>query len=158
MTPLYLTLKVAHVVAAIVLVGTSVAIGVWKEHGDRSGDARTIAHTLDGILLASRRLIMPSSILLILAGFGMTGVGHLPIGQAWIVWSIVLLVVATVAGTAGLGPTSRTMRALLGDPPQSGGAFDRERYATLSGRWLLWHRVTLLAGVLAVVLMVFRPL
>ena len=157
MTPTYLVLKVLHVVAAVVLVGTSVAIGFWKQNADRSGDAKLIAYTLDGNLLAVRRFISPSAILLLLAGFGMLGIGHLPFMQTWIIVSFALLIFATVAGIVGIAPATRALRALVDEAARTGGDFDRAEYLALSRRWAMWHMVALLSGVVAIILMVFRP-
>ena len=49
---MYLAMKVLHVLAVVLFLGNIITGVFWKAHGDRTGDPRIIAHTLEGIIRA----------------------------------------------------------------------------------------------------------
>jgi uncharacterized membrane protein len=157
MSTMYLLMKTLHVVGVIVLIGTGVTSGFWKAWADKTGDAKVIAHTLDGLQKTNLRFIMPASLALLLGGFGAQGMAHYSLGETWLWSGILLFLIAAVAGMAGIGRTTRAARALFPAVPESGAAFDRERYAALSRTWKVWHTIVILAPVVAAVVMIFRP-
>jgi uncharacterized membrane protein len=144
-------------VASVVLIGNLVTSNFWKEQADKTGDAKTIAHTLDAIRVSHFRFTMPALILLLLGGFGAMGVSHLPFGLKWIWGGLVLLVVGVVAGMGRVAPLTKQARDLFPTSPESGASYDREKYAALSSQIRMWSTIGVLAPVLAVVLMVFKP-
>jgi uncharacterized membrane protein len=152
MSPIYLVLKLLHVVAAIVFMGWFVVAAFWKAQADRNGDPAVLRATLDGLRAGDRRFVMPAVVLLLVGGFGAQGAGHVPITDLWIAGSIVLFLLATFASMGRLVPLQKRMLALLG-----GGSPDRDAYARLSGSWRRWNLIATLSVLLAVILMVFKP-
>jgi uncharacterized membrane protein len=156
-SPIYLVLKTLHVVAVVVLIGNLITSQWWKEQADKTGDAKTIAHTLNAIKTSHFRFTMPAVILLLLGGFGAMGVSHLPFSLKWIWGGTVLLVVGMFAGMGRVAPLTKKACALFPDSPQGGASYDREAYARLSAQIKMWSLIGVLAPVLAVILMVFKP-
>ena len=157
MSPIYLLMKTLHIVAVVVLIGNLQTVTFWKAQADKTGDAKTIARTLDAIKASHMRFTMPSMILLLIGGFGAMGVSHLPFTLTWIWGGLVLLVVGIVAGMGVVAPLTKKARDLFGENPETGAPYDREKYAALSAQIRMWSLIGVLAPVLAVVLMVFKP-
>ena len=70
---MYLAMKTLHVLAAVLFLGNIITGLFWKAHGDRTGDPRIIAHTLDGIIRSDRWFTIPSVLLILVSGFGAAG-------------------------------------------------------------------------------------
>jgi len=60
----YLLLKAVHVLAVVLFLGNIVTGIFWKAHGDRTGDPRIMAHTLDGIIRSDRWFTIPGVVLI----------------------------------------------------------------------------------------------
>ena len=154
---LYLVLKAAHVIGVVLFLG-NIATGVfWKAHADRSGDPRTIANTLEGIIRSDRFFTIPGVIVVLLAGVGTALVGSIPIlGTGWILWSIVLFSISGSAFMFRLAP----LQARLADLARQGAEsadFDQPAYIALSRRWELWGLVATATPILALLLMILKP-
>ncbi len=150
----YLIMKLVHIASVIVFLGNIVLGIFWKAHGDRTKDARTIAHTLEGIIRADRVFTMPSVLLLLIAGFGAQGMGGYPITVPWILWSLVMLAVSAISFMAFVVPAQKKMLALT----KAGSAMDWARYDALSRQWNLWGIVATIAPIIALILMVMKPM
>lgn len=153
----YLLMKTLHVVAVVLFVGNIVIGAFWKAHGDRTGDPRIIAHTLEGITRADRWFTMPGVALLVIAGFGGAGIGRLPVfGTDWIVWSLVLLIISAAVFMGVLVPLQRRMLAVA-RAASPAADFDRAQYDRLSRQWMMWGLLATLTPVVAIAVMVFKP-
>lgn len=152
----YLLMKTIHVLAVVLFLGNITIGAFWKTLGDRSGDPRIIAHTIDGIIRADRWFTIPGAALLVVFGFGAAGIGRISLGSPWIVWGIVLVVISGLAFMIKLGPVQRRMLAVARVAADA-RSFDSAEYARLSRSWALWGTVATLAPIVAVVLMVFKP-
>lgn len=153
---MYLTLKFVHVLAVVMFVG-NITIGIfWKQIADATNDPRVIAHTIGGIMKADRIFTIPAVILLAIAGVGTAQVGQLSIlGTGWIVWSIGLFIIAGVA----FGPIARAQRGLyaVAQAGTQGATMDWQRYEAVSKQWALWGTIATIAPLIAVALMVLKP-
>ena len=153
----FLWLKLVHVLAVIVFVG-NIAVGIfWKDIADRTGDPRIIAHTLRGIIGADRVFTIPAILVLIAAGVATALAEHNSIlGTGWILWAIVLFVIAGLA----FMPVSRLQRQLrsVAEDGVKTGAFDTDRYHSLTARWNFWGILALILPLGAVALMVLKPM
>jgi uncharacterized membrane protein len=153
----YLTLKVLHILAVILFLGNIITGVFWKAHGDRSGDARIMAHTMDGIIRSDRWFTLPGVLLIIVFGIGAAVVAGLPILRTpWILQSLVLFLISGAAFMAQVAPLQVRLRALAA-AGAAGGSWDQAAYRHLSRRWELWGAVAVLTPLLAVVLMVTKP-
>lgn len=154
---MYLWLKLLHVAAVVAFLGNITTGLFWKRHGDRTHDARIIAHTLDGIIRSDEWFTIPGVVLIVAGGVAAAIVGGFPLlGTGWILWSIVLFTVSGLIFVVRIVPLQRQMRTLA----QAGaerGSLDPARYGQLSRSWDLWGAVALLTPVAALVLMVLKP-
>jgi uncharacterized membrane protein len=152
----YLVLKLVHVAAVIAFVG-NISIGIfWKHIADRTRAPGIIAHTMQGIIGADRIFTIPAIVVLLVAGIGAAQVGHIPIlGTGWILWSIVLFIIAGLA----FGPIARAQRQMrdLALAGSAGASMDWTRYEALSKRWAGFGLVATIAPLVAVAFMVLKP-
>jgi uncharacterized membrane protein len=153
----YLALKTLHILAVVLFLGNIITGVFWKIHGDRTGDPRVMAHTLDGIIRSDRWFTIPGVLLIIVFGLGAAMVAGLPIlGTGWIWQSLILFGVSGIAFMAQVAPLQRRLRALA-QVGASGGHWDSAAYRRLSRRWEFWGAVALLTPLAALVLMVAKP-
>lgn len=154
---LYLVLKAAHVIGVVLFLGNIITGVFWKAHADRSGDPRTIASILEGIIRSDRFFTIPGVIVVLAAGIGTALAGRIPIlGTGWILWSIVLFSISGLAFMLRLAP----LQARLADLARTGaesGQLDQPAYHGLSRQWELWGLVATGAPVLALLLMILKP-
>jgi uncharacterized membrane protein len=151
---LYLIFKTLHILFAVIFVGNIIVSVFWKLYADKTGDVKFIENTLRGIIKADKLFTMPGVIGLLIFGFAAQGVARIPIESAWILWSIVLYVVSGIAFMAKVSPLQKKMLALA----TSEGGFDNERYRHHSLDWNIWGTVAIAAPLIAVILMVFKPI
>jgi uncharacterized membrane protein len=153
----YLALKLLHVAAVILFLGNITTGLFWKAHGDRSGDARIMAHTLDGIIRSDRLFTIPGVLAITAAGIAAALEGDLPIlGTGWIWQSIVLFSLSGMAFVWRIAPLQVRLRALAREGAERGG-LDEAQYRRVSRAWELWGLVGVLAPVGALALMVLKP-
>lgn len=100
---LYLILKWAHVVLAIVAVGANATYGIWIARSSRNPEH--LAYVLRTVKFIDDRIANPCYALLLVSGLGMV---FLPSGPAittpWLLVSLVLYVGAIVLGLAMYTP------------------------------------------------------
>lgn len=154
---LYLALKTIHIVAVIMFLG-NITIGVfWKEHADRTRDARLIAHALAGLIRSDRLFTIPGVVLITTAGLIAAIIGHVPLLRTgWLFWSIALFTLSGVAFSVGVAPLQRRMLNLM-QAGVASGTPDWAGYAELSRAWAFWGAVALLLPATALILMVLKP-
>ena len=147
---LYLVVKWLHVLSAIVAVGSNVTYGVWIARASRKPDV--LSFTLRGIKLIDDRLANPAYGLLLVTGFAMVGLAHLPIRLPWLLTSLVLYTAVVLLGLFGYTPTLREqIRILESEGPRS------PRYLALARRGGLLGGVLAVLVTLIVFLMVVKP-
>jgi uncharacterized membrane protein len=153
---LFILFKIIHVAAVIVFMG-NITVGVfWKRWADRTQDARIIANTVDGIIVADRLFTIPGVIFLLIGGVGAAVVAGFPIlGTGWILWSIVLFVISGLA----FGPLVRVQRLLSATAHEAvdSGSMSWPLYRQFSNAWDLYGAIALGAPIIAVILMIAKP-
>lgn len=153
---LFMLFKVLHVLAVIVFLG-NITVGIfWKHWADRTQDARIIANTIDGIIVADRLFTIPGVVGLLIGGVGAAVVAGFPIlGTGWILWSIILFVISGLA----FGPLVRVQRLLSATAHEAvdSGSMSWPLYGQFSGAWSFWGSIALVAPLIAAVLMIAKP-
>ena len=146
----YQWLKLVHVVAAIVAVGTNLTYFVWlrliRERSERS------AFVLEGIQRLDRRLANPAYVILPVTGIVMVLIGDLGFSTFWIATAIGLYVVMGAFAGIFFSPALRRQTALAGG---AGGA--EGDYAAAARRTTTTGVVTMLLIGAIVFLMVMKP-
>jgi Predicted integral membrane protein (DUF2269) len=146
---LNLILKLIHIFAAIVAVGSNVTYGVWNVRA-----ARDPAHTsfaLNGIKFIDDRIANPAYGVLFLTGLIMVFTAHWGF-QLWVIAAIVLFVAIAVIGFAVFTPLLRTQIRLA----DSGDTTSPE-FEALARRSRMLGPILGILVVLILVLMVFKP-
>lgn len=152
----YLSWKLVHILAVILFIGSITTGFFWAAHAVRSNDFRAMANTFEGIIRADRLFSTPAVLTLVASGLLATWVGGYPIfGTGWILWGIILLVIAGAAFGMRVAPLQRELVRLARDAANDAAAQTafRERYRS----WQVWGSIATLAPLLAVVVMVLKP-
>jgi uncharacterized membrane protein len=146
---LFLLLKLIHISAAIVAVGTNISYDYWLH---RAGtDRARLLDALEGIRTLDRRLANPAYGVLLITGLAMVfNVGY-PLTTFWVAAAIVLYVLVAAIGIVGFAPVRRRQRAEAARDPTSAD------YRRIARRANLLGVVTVGALVVILFLMVFRP-
>lgn len=152
----YLVWKFLHVGSVILFLGNITTGMFWGAHANRSRDFRLIASTFDGIIRSDRVFTMPGVIVIVVSGVVAAITGGLPIlGTGWILWGIVLFVVAGLVFGRVVAPLQRDIVRIAGrgDPDEQ----DWRTYDALYARWARWGLLAVLAPAAAVLIMVMKP-
>ncbi len=154
---MYLLLKLIHIAGVVLFLGNIVTGVFWHHHAWRTRDPRLLAHTMAGIIRSDRLFTTPGVLIIAIAGVAAAMAGRIPIlGTGWILWSIVLFVVSGAVFGTRIAPLQRQLLALaragIERPP-----FDEVSYTQLAARWRIWAAIATLAPVIAVALMVLKP-
>lgn len=154
---LYLLLKTVHIVAVVMFLG-NIATGVfWKEHADRTRDARLIAHALEGIIRSDRLFTIPGVLLITIAGIGAAQINDIPLlGTGWVFWGIVMFTLSGIAFMGWVAPLQKRMLKVMRAGAESGTP-DWAAYAKLSRAWAVWGALALLLPLAVLALMVYKP-
>jgi uncharacterized membrane protein len=153
---LYLVLKSLHIVSVVLFLGNIITGVFWKVHADLAGDLRSRAQALDGIVKSDRVFTMPGVFLIIGTGVALALLGNLPLLRTpWILWSIVLFGISGLAFGMFVAPLQKKLLANV----RAGidGNWDQGGYDALSRRWTVWGTIATGAPLIAVFLMVMKP-
>jgi uncharacterized membrane protein len=155
---MYLFLKLLHIFAVVLFLGNIIVGVFWKAIADKTRDPRVMAFTMDGIIRSDRIFTMPGVFLILIGGFGAAGIGRMPmLHTAWILWSIILFTISGIAFMARLVPIQKRLRAVAAAGAEDGSTMDWAGYAKLSAQWKLWGLIALITPLIALVLMVMKP-
>jgi uncharacterized membrane protein len=152
----YLIWKFLHVGSVILFLGNITTGMFWGAYANRSRDFRLIASTFDGIILSDRVFTMPGVIVIVVSGVVAAIAGGLPIlGTGWILWGILLFVVAGIVFGRVVAPLQRDIVRLAG----SGNPDEQNwrTYEALYARWARWGLLAVLTPAAAVLIMVMKP-
>ncbi|MHB8731226.1 MAG: DUF2269 family protein [bacterium] len=146
----YLIMKWFHVLMAIIALGTNVTYGVWFTRAGR--DRQHLAFVLRGVRMLDNRIANPAYGLLLITGFAMTGMGHIPVSTPWVLISLILYVILIVIAAAGYSPTLRRGIATL----EAGGP-DSPEFKQTAARGRTLGILLIVIAVVIVFLMVTKP-
>ncbi len=146
----YLILKVPHVLAAVVAVGSNATYGIWIAAGSR--DPKVLPFALRGVKTIDDRMATPAYVLLLVTGAAMMVVGPIPITTPWLIVSFVLYVGVVLVGLAGYTPTLRRQIELLGSEGASSPGYRRT-----AARGVIQGVVIAVLTVTIIALMVIKP-
>lgn len=152
----YLALKFLHIASVVIFLGNIVTGAFWGAHAHKSRDFRLIASTFDGIIRSDRLFTMPGVLGIVVSGVAAALVGHLAIlGTGWILWGIVLFIVAGIVFGRRVAPLQRDIARLA--HAADADEVTWQAYEKLYKGWIFWGLVALIAPVAAMLIMVFKP-
>lgn len=145
----FLALKVIHILAAIVAVGTSVTSTMWLARAGRDRDR--LLWALEGVRGFDRRIANPAYVLVLVTGVAMVMTSGYRFDQGWITAAIALYVLVAAFGIIVFRPAARLQRTEAAADPASAA------YARIAARtwWFSWMTTAVVAMI--VVLMVTKP-
>lgn len=146
---LLLLLKVIHVLAAIVAVGSNVTYAFWLRRAGR--EPGQLLFALQSIRALDRRIANPGYIVLGITGPAMVLTGAFSFTQGWIIVSIALYVGVAILGIAVFAPAVRRQVAEAENDPTT------PAYAAAAARTTRLGILTTAVAIAIVVLMVTKP-
>ena len=90
----YLVVKWLHVLSSTVLFGTGLGSAFYMFFTNRSGDVRAIAIVTRRVVAADWLFTTPTAIVQPLTGFWLLHLSGMPWTAGWVLWSLVLYVIA----------------------------------------------------------------
>lgn len=146
--------KLIHVFAVIIFLGNVITGLFWKIHADGTKNAAIIAHTMRGLIRADRWFTVPGVVVITAAGILGAIQGGLPLLRTgWILWSIVAFSLSGIAFGWKVAPLQKQLLAMT----ENAGGFDWKVYRSKSLQWELWGLFATVTPMIAVVLMIFKP-
>src|SRR5262245_34258817 len=111
---LYLSLKLVHIILAIIAIGFNIAYGLVIGRARRAGtDGRELKFALRTVKFMDDKIANPCYILLLVTGIGMVQVAGYPWALKWIHGSMALLFILAAVGFGLYSPTLRKQLAVL---------------------------------------------
>ena len=146
----YPWLKLAHILLAIVAVGSNVTYSIWQARAAR--EPQHVGWALRGVKFLDDRIANPAYLLLGAVGVAMVLIGPWEFEAPWIAISIGLYVALALVGFGLYSPTlSRQIRVYESDGP------DAPEFAALGRRGRLLGILLAVIVVAIVALMVLKP-
>jgi uncharacterized membrane protein len=146
---LLILLKVVHVLAAIVAVGSNVTYAFWLRRAGR--ERSQLLFALQSIRALDSRIANPAYIVLGITGPAMVLAGAFSFTQGWIIVSLVLYVGVAILGIAVFAPAVRRQVAEAEKDPTT------PAYAAAATRTTQLGILTTAVAIVIVVLMVAKP-
>jgi len=151
---IYLTLKLIHIMSAIILFGVGLGTVFYKIMADNSGDHAAIAVTSRHVVLADWWFTTPTVIIQPVTGFLLAEQLSVSFGDSWLAWTIALYLITGLCWLPVVWLQIR-MRDLAVESLAQGQALPY-RYRYYSKIWL-WLGVPAFFGMIGITtLMVFH--
>ena len=93
----YLVVKWLHILSSTLLFGTGLGSAFYMFFASRTRDARVVATVVKHVVLADWVFTTPAIILQPVTGFYLMHLAGYPLSSPWILWSVVLYLVAGAA-------------------------------------------------------------
>jgi uncharacterized membrane protein len=102
----YELLLFVHVLAAVVWVGGALSLQVLAIRAERSPDAGRVANFATEAEWVGSRVFLPASLVLLLAGIGLTFEGDWGFTTPWVLLGLIAYGLSALTGSLFLGPES----------------------------------------------------
>jgi uncharacterized membrane protein len=146
----YTTLKVLHVLAAVIWLGGAAMLTVLAIRARRQSGEALVAIFREVALLAPR-IFVPASLVLVLTGFALVATGSLPY-DLWVVLAIVGWAINFLTGLLVLTPQTKRAESLL----EEHGSTSEAALGQVQ-RVLMLARIDLVVLTLVIVDMIVKP-
>ena len=111
----YELLLFVHVLAAVVWVGGALSLQVLAVRAERSEDGGRMASFATEAEWVGSRVFLPASIVLLLAGIGLTLEGGYGFTTPWVLVGLIAYGLSALTGSLFLGPESGRIGKLIAD-------------------------------------------
>lgn len=151
----YLVVKWIHILSSTLLFGTGLGSAFYMFFTSLSRDARATAVVVRYVVIADWAFTTPTIIIQPLSGFYLIHLAGFPLGSAWIIWSIVLYLVAGAAWLPVVWMQIR-MRDMATEASRAGAELP-DRYWGYLRIWVALGIVAFFSLVVVFYLMVAKP-
>jgi uncharacterized membrane protein len=151
----YLVVKWAHILSSTLLFGTGLGSAFYMFFASRTRDPRVVAVVVKYVVLADWLFTTPTVILQPLTGFYLVHLAGYPIQSRWILWSIVLFLIAGAAWLPVVWMQIR-MRAMAETAASTGSPLPQGYWRFLR-MWVALGVVAFVALIGVFYLMVMKP-
>jgi uncharacterized membrane protein len=151
----YLVVKWLHILSSTLLFGTGLGSAFYMFFASRTRDPRVVATVVRYVVIADWVFTTPTVILQPLTGFWLMHIAGFPWTTPWILWSLVLYVIAGAAWLPVVWMQMR-MRDQAAAAASSGSELP-EKYWSYLRVWVALGIVAFLALVVVFYLMVAKP-
>jgi uncharacterized membrane protein len=111
----YELLLFVHVLAAVVWVGGALSLQLLAIRAERSADGGRVANFATEAEWVGSRVFLPSSIVLLLAGIGLTLEGDWGFTTPWVLLGLIAYGLSALTGSLFLGPESGRIGKMIAD-------------------------------------------
>jgi uncharacterized membrane protein len=109
----YTVIKFFHILLAIIWIGGGTMLTILAELTRRSNEPGAMARLAYQIDWISKRVLVPSAVIVFGLGFWLVHKGQWSYNHFWIVWAIAAFVVSFLVGALFLGPQSGRVGKLI---------------------------------------------
>jgi uncharacterized membrane protein len=152
----YLIAKWLHILSSTFLFGTGIGSAFYMLLTSRTGDPRVVATVVKYVVIADWLFTTPTIVFQPASGYYLMRLLGVPLDSRWIVWSIVLYVLAGACWLPVVWMQMR-MRDLAGAAAAAGAALP-DAYGRYLRWWIALGVVAFAALVIVFYLMVAKPL
>jgi uncharacterized membrane protein len=152
----YVVVKWAHILSSTLLFGTGLGSAFYMFFASRTRDVRATAIVVRYVVIADWAFTTPTIILQPLTGFYLIHLAGFPVNAAWIVWSIVLYLLAGACWLPVVWMQIR-MRDMAADAVRNSTELPAKYWSYLRA-WVALGIVAFLALVAVFYLMVAKPM
>lgn len=151
----HLWLKIIHILSAILVLGTGLGIAFFMWFAHRTGDAKVIAATARGVVIADAIFTAPGVIGLFATGLAMADTLGIPVWRGWLGLALALFALVGCCWLPVLWLQKRAARLAVN--AAAAGAPLPASYRRIM-RWWFWLGWPAFLSVIAIViLMVLKP-
>ena len=111
----YELLLFVHVLAAVVWIGGALSLQVLAIRAERSPDGGRVAHIATEAEWVGSRIFLPASIVLLLAGIGLTLEGDWGFTTLWVLLGLIAYGLSALTGSLFLGPESGRIGKMIAE-------------------------------------------
>jgi uncharacterized membrane protein len=111
----YELLLFVHVLTSVVWVGGALSLQVLAIRAERSADGGRVANFATEAEWVGSRVFLPSSIVLLLAGIGLTLEGDWGFTTPWVLLGLIAYGLSALTGSLFLGPESGRIGKMIAD-------------------------------------------
>lgn len=156
MRALYLFLKTIHLIGAVLFLGNLVVTAWWKAAADRTRDARVVAFAQKQVARTDLLFTAAGAVLLFGGGVGNALAHQMDfLAISWMAWSFYLFLASGAIWIGVLVPTQIEQGRLAVEFGRGGEI--PEEYWRLARRWNRFGALALLPPLVALILMIYKP-
>ena len=152
----YLFLKMIHLLGVVLFLGNLIISAYWKIRADQTKDLKFMVFAYKEIIRTDYFFTLPGGGMILGAGFGMVWLIGYPFFQVpWLVWSVMLFLIAAVLWASLLAPCQRKM-LFMAEKALKAGQLD-PKLARLSRIWYLTASIATILPLIVGFLMISQP-